>query len=105
MLTGFQLQDAACAGNPLFRFFKWGKDVDIFILDAHSCQSALAGDFLHPVPPCFNDPLPPLPAALLTVFGLPASPPPGCLDGVGGINDRSQTMLGAVQKAAVKAAL
>ena len=105
MLTGFQLQDAACAGNPLFRFFKWGKDVDIFILDAHSCQSALAGDFLHPVPPCFNDPLPTLPATLRPAFGLPASPPPGCLDGPGGIYDPSRTMLGAVQKQILKTAL
>jgi alkaline phosphatase D len=102
VLNGIAPHDRACAGDPLFRIFKWGKAVDLFILDAHSCQSALAGDFLNPVPPCYNDPLPTLPAGLRPAFGLPASPPPGCL---AAINDPSRTVLGAAQKALLKTAL
>ena len=45
---------------------------------------------------------PTLPAALRTMFGLPASPPAGCLDA---IFDPRRTMLGPVQLAAFEQAL
>jgi alkaline phosphatase D len=53
----FPLQDPACAGNPLFRIFRWGKEVELIILDERSCRSAsvepacvLAPGILDPAP-------------------------------------------------------
>jgi phosphodiesterase/alkaline phosphatase D-like protein len=51
---------------------------------------------------CAGDLAPTLPAALRTMFGLPASPPAGCLDA---IFDPTRTMLGPVQLAAFEQAL
>lgn len=96
-----QLSDPDCAGDPLFRYFRWGKDVDVIILDERSCRSAdvePACSFAPGVP----DLAPTLPSALRPAFGLPPSPPPGCLDA---IFDPDRTMIGDVQKAALKTIL
>lgn len=34
------LKDATCAGDPLFRIFHWGSEVDVFVPDERSCRSA-----------------------------------------------------------------
>jgi alkaline phosphatase D len=89
--------DASCAGDPIYRKYSWGKDVDIFMLDERSCRSAEA------VTACFGDLAPTLPTAARTTFPfslfLSPSPPPGCLTA---LNNPSRTMLGPVQKAQLK---
>jgi alkaline phosphatase D len=107
-----QPPDPACAGDPLFRVFRWGKDTDVIVLDERSCRSA---DVL---PACIvaalgqPDLAPTLPTSLRIAFGgllpsplnllLQPSPPAGCLTA---INDSSRTMLGSVQKELLKAVL
>lgn len=95
------LPDPDCAGDPIFRYFRWGEDVDVIILDERSCRS---GDVeaVCSFAPGVPDLAPTLPAALRPAFGLPASPPPGCLDA---IFDPERTMIGDVQKAVLKAIL
>lgn len=85
-----------CAGNPLVKTFQRGSDVDIFIPDERSCRSASVEV------ECQGDLAPTLPAPVRLSFGLPASPPPGCLEA---INDPGRTMLGAIQKARLKSML
>ena len=34
------LHDPSCAGDPLYRTVKWGKDVELFITDQRSCRDA-----------------------------------------------------------------
>jgi alkaline phosphatase D len=82
--------DMSCAGDPLFRTFRWGQAVEVFILDERSCRS----EDVEAI--CQNDPAPTLPAALRLASGQPASPPAGCLDAIG---DPTRTMLGPMQKA------
>jgi alkaline phosphatase D len=99
--------DTTCAGNPLFRSFHWGKDVDVIILDGRSCRSAsveTACTFPASVPVFGGivDPAPTLPAASRTGFGLPADPPQGCLAALSAPN---RTMLGELQKQLLKNAL
>lgn len=109
------LRDAKCAGNPLFRVFSWGKNVDMIILDERSCRSENVENLcLNEILPdvFFPDLFPTMPTGLRKLLRLflpsnlksllPATPPPGCLNA---INDPSRTMLGAVQKAALKAVL
>jgi len=95
--TANLLQDPTCAGDPLFRKFKWGSDVDIIIPDERSCRSADVAQGA-----CNGDPAPTAPAAVRQSFGFPPGPPAGCLDE---INDPSRTMLGPIQKQALKNAL
>jgi alkaline phosphatase D len=89
--------DSSCAGDPLFRTFSWGSEVDIIILDERSCRSAdveSACMLFLGIP----DPAPTLPPEIREQFGdigLPPNPPAGCLDA---INDPSRTFLGPVQK-------
>jgi len=87
------LNDPTCAGNPLFRVFHWGKNVDIIILDERSCRSASVEEA------CEDDLIPTLPTEIRLAFGLLPQPPPGCLDA---INDPARTMLGINQKEALK---
>lgn len=91
------LNDPTCAGNPLFRTYHWGSKADLIIPDERSCRSPDVA-----VSPCLGDLAPTLPAAFRVAFGLPASPPPGCL---AAINDPSRTVLGPVQKQALESAL
>ena len=90
------LNDATCAGSPLFRVFHWGSMVDVIMLDERSCRSS------DVTVACQNDLAPTLPSSLRLQFGLPASPPAGCL---AAINDSTRTLLGPVQKQAFKDAL
>jgi alkaline phosphatase D len=88
--------DPVCAGPPRFRVFPWGSEADVILIDERSCRSAdVAAE-------CQGDPAPTLPGFLRIAFGLPASPPPGCLPA---IFDPSRTMLGPVQKELLKRAL
>jgi hypothetical protein len=95
------LSDPSCAGDPLYRTFKWGADVEVFVLDERSCRSADAS-----AAPCSGDLAPTLPPTMRTEFPfsvfLPPSPPAGCLASV---NDVTRTVLGPVQKAAFKSDL
>lgn len=90
--------DPSCAGDPLYRNYKWGSDVEVFVLDLRSCRS---GDVA--VNPCLGDLGPTLPESVRTqspfnIFLAP-TPPPGCLSA---IFDPSRTVLGPVQKAKFK---
>jgi alkaline phosphatase D len=97
------LSDPSCAGDPMFSQYKWGKDVDIIIPDERSCRSAEDPVKAACTDPSYGlDPAPTAPADIREMFGYPPSPPPGCL---AAINDPSRTMLGPVQKAALKGAL
>jgi len=92
--------DPSCAGDPLYRKVKWGKDVEVFITDQRSCRDADVQAV------CGGDLAPTMPTAQRTSFPfslfLSPSPPPGCLEA---INDPNRTMLGPVQKARFKADL
>lgn len=90
------LNDPTCAGSPLFRVFHWGTMADVIILDERSCRSSAVAVA------CAGDLAPTLPAPFRVSFGLPPSPPPGCL---AAINDPTRTFLGPVQKQALKDAL
>ena len=94
--------DPSCAGDPLFRTFKWGSDVEVIIPDERSCRSAEA----PVIQACNNDLGPTLPTAVRTTFPfslfLPPTPPAGCL---AALNDPNRTLLGPVQKQALKNAL
>jgi alkaline phosphatase D len=89
--------DPSCAGDPLYRTFKWGSEAEVFVLDERSCRS---GDVAAA---CGGDLGPTLPTAVRTSFPfslfLSPSPIPGCL---AAINSPTRTMLGPVQKAQFK---
>jgi alkaline phosphatase D len=87
--------DPHCAGDPLFRVFRWGKAVQIIILDERSCRSA------DVAAACGHDPVPTLPPEIRQGFGLLPTPQ-HCLDA---LFAPSRTMLGGVQKARFKEAL
>jgi phosphodiesterase/alkaline phosphatase D-like protein len=76
--------------------FHWGALADVIMLDERSCRSVDAAAA------CQGDLAPTLPTPLRLQFGLPASPPAGCL---AAINDSARTLLGPAQKQAVKEAL
>ena len=91
--TGF-LHDPTCAGDPMYRTYHWGSNVDVFVLDERSCRSHEA------VAACLGDLGPTLPTSVRTTFPfnqfLTPNPPAGCL---AAINDPARTLLGPVQKA------
>jgi 3-phytase/alkaline phosphatase D len=93
-------KDPSCAGDPLYRKVRWGRDVELFITDQRSCRDA------DVIAQCGGDLAPTLPTAQRTQFPfslfLSPTPPAGCLDA---INDPDRTMLGPVQKARLKADL
>lgn len=88
--------DPRCAGPPLFRRFRWGALVEIFIPDLRSCRSPDVEEI------CDVDLAPTLPPKSRVALGLTPAPPPGCLEA---IFDPSRTMLGSVQKERIMAAL
>lgn len=111
MVEEFEVEgdDETCAGDPLVRVFKWGRDVELFVLDERSCRSASAelaclnevetlGGIIH-VPDLLPT-FPPLLRALLPPeFGIPLEPPVGCL---ATLNDPTRTLLGNGQKEFLK---
>jgi phosphodiesterase/alkaline phosphatase D-like protein len=116
------LQDPSCAGDPIFRSYRWGSDVEVFVLDERSCRSGdvEAACATSPVTVDFAPTLPDLPApydfrtqtrSMLLSAGLPASQvdliiplqaSPACLEA---ISDPARTVLGPIQKQALKDAL
>jgi phosphodiesterase/alkaline phosphatase D-like protein len=89
--------DPSCAGDPLYRTVKWGSETELFITDQRSCRSAdvaaaCGGDLGPTLPPAVRGSFP------FSLFLTP-SPPAGCL---AAINNPSRTMLGPVQKQALK---
>src|SRR4029450_13881706 len=90
--------DPSCAGDPLYRRFSWGGQVEVFLLDERSCRSA------DVAAQGFGDLVPTLPPFIRALFGgsIPTNPPPGCLDA---IFDPARTLLGPVQKAQLLADL
>lgn len=87
--------------HRLFRIFRWGKEVELIILDERQFRSADAE------PSCLlasgiPDPAPTLPPLIRLLVGLPPFPPPGCVEV---LHDPTRTMLGALQKAFLKVAL
>lgn len=115
-------EDPTCAGDPIFRTFSWGSEVDVFILDERSCRSRDA-QFECATSPATVDLVPTLPdlpppfnfrtqfraqllgagvpAAQVDLL-IPAAASPACLAALG---DPSRTVLGPVQKQALKDAL
>ena len=89
-------EDPVCPGRPRFRVFPWGSEAVVILIDERSCRSADAAAA------CFGDLAPTLPGPVRQGFGLPFSPPAGCL---AAINDPARTMLGAVQKELLKQVL
>jgi phosphodiesterase/alkaline phosphatase D-like protein len=92
--------DASCAGDPLYRRFRWGRDVEVFLLDERSCRSsdaanACLGDLAPTLPPQVRSSSP------FNLFLTPA-PPPGC---VATIFSPARTLLGPVQFARLEADL
>jgi alkaline phosphatase D len=79
-----------------YRTFRWGKEVELFILDERSFRSAEADVA------CLGDLLPTAPPDVRVLVGLPADPPEGCLAAVG---DPARTMLGHEQKERFREAL
>jgi alkaline phosphatase D len=94
------LHDASCAGDPLYRKFRWGSEVEVFLLDERSCRSPSA------VAACLGDLAPTLPGFVRTSYPfslfLTPAPPPGCL---ATLFDTGRTLLGPVQKAQLLADL
>jgi phosphodiesterase/alkaline phosphatase D-like protein len=92
--------DPSCLGDPLYRKFRWGSEVEVFLLDERSCRSASAEAI------CNGDLGPTLPTEVRTDYPfflfLPPTPPPGCLET---IVDPARTLLGPVQKARLLADL
>jgi len=91
---------AGCAGAPRFRVFRWGADVELIVLDTHTCRSVDArAACTYPSPPLPQgtvDFAPTLPAAYRDpAFFPPLSLIPNCL---AAINDPSRTLLGSLQK-------
>jgi alkaline phosphatase D len=86
----------SCAGDPLFRLFRWGSEVDLIILDERSCRSA---DAEHA---CAGDWAPALSPFLRLALRLTPNPPEGCL---AALRDPARTFLGGFQKLVFKAAL
>jgi alkaline phosphatase D len=108
-LVDTTLPSAGCAGSPMFRVFRWGRDVDLIILDTHSCRSADARPVCTypspPFPPGTFDFAPTLPdflRAAAPAFFPPLSLIPACLPT---IHDPARTLLGAEQKQLFKDAL
>lgn len=81
-----------------FRTFRWGKDLELFILDERSFRSASVEAI------CGGDLVPTLPTSIRLQLGglVPPAPPPGCR---AALTHPTRTMLGAVQKALLGAAL
>jgi alkaline phosphatase D len=92
--------DPSCAGDPLYRKFQWGSEMEMFMLDMRSCRSP------ESTAACAGDLGPTLPTAIRTSFPfnlfLTPTPVAGCL---ASINNPARTMLGPVQKAQLKADL
>jgi alkaline phosphatase D len=88
------LHDATCAGDPLYRTFHWGSEVEVFLLDERSCRSQSAAAV------CQVDLAPTLPSAVRTSYPfylfLTPTPPPGCL---ATLFDPARSLLGPAQKA------
>ena len=82
--------DPSCAGDPLYRRFSWGSEVEVYLLDERSCRSADA------LVACGGDLVPTLPPIIRALFPIPPAPPAGCL---ATIFDPARTLLGPVQKA------
>lgn len=87
--------------SRLFRTFRWGKEVELIILDERQYRSADAEPSCL-LAPDVPDPVPTLPPVIRLAVGLPPSPPSGCLET---LHDSTRTMLGAVQKAFLKVVL
>src|SRR5437016_3503862 len=90
--------DPDCAADPLFRVVRWGREVDVIILDVRSCRSASVEAI------CLGDLAPTMPQVLRAQFPafFPPQIAPGCLEA---IDDPSRTMLGRLQKERLKSAL
>ncbi len=100
-------------GGPLYRSFKWGKDIEIFSLDGRSYRSPQAdADPAHPGI-CNNtytgepDLAPTAPALMRAIFGalLTELQYPTQGDCLGLIRNSSRTMLGLAQKTWLKTGL
>jgi alkaline phosphatase D len=86
--------DSVCLDRPLFRYFRWGSDVDLIILDERSCRSKDA------TAACLTatgdaDLAPTLPSLFRFFVRLPSEPPRGCREALAA---PGRTMIGPTQK-------
>jgi alkaline phosphatase D len=79
-----------------FRTFRWGKDLELLVLDERTFRTAEVAKA------CLNDPAPTLPPDVRSSFGLPPTPPSGCIEALA---DPSRSLLGSAQKKALEQAL
>lgn len=92
--------------DPFYRSFKWGSDVEVFVLDERSYRSAQVIDDPSLPGACVNpisgepDLAPTAPSWIRTIFGLALAPLKWYVDATcrNALNDPSRTMLGATQK-------
>lgn len=84
-----------------FRTFRWGKNVELFILDERSFRSGSVEEACDDPSTALFDPdfAPAFPPLLRESFGLAVDPPPGCL---AALTDPRRTMLGEKQKSWLK---
>lgn len=91
-----RVDDPDCLGNPLFRVFHWGETLDVIIIDERSCRSAEVVEI------CEGDLLPTVPSQIRNLIDINQEIPPGCAEA---INDPDRTILGNIQKEALKKSL
>jgi alkaline phosphatase D len=95
-----RVDDPDCLGNPLFRVVHWGKTLDIIFIDERSCRSAEVVEI------CEGDLLPTVPSEIRNLFGITQEIPPGCAEAIAeAINEPNRTILGRIQKEALKKSL
>lgn len=96
------IDDAGGETSPMYRSFRWGKEVELILLDARSYRGDSAeldctpeGGVEDPLPDAARPDAPPDIAGIREFVGLPSELPPGCL---AAIDDAGATILGAEQK-------
>ncbi len=97
--------DTAADASKMYREIRWGKDVDLILLDERSFRDAEAdsactsGSSADPLPGVLEPGVPDNVRNIRTFVGLPADLPDGCLST---LDDPSRTMLGDAQKQFLK---
>ena len=95
------IDDGGDDASKMYRTFRWGKDVELFVLDERRYRSGEAKDACEsdgrpdPLPGVAAPSVPEQYRSGRALLGLTSDVPEGCLDA---LNDASRTMLGAEQE-------
>jgi alkaline phosphatase D len=95
------IDDSAGDASPMYRSFRWGRDVDLILLDERSYRSPEASSACavagrpDPLPGAAAPGVPDSARQGRGLLGLPPGLPQGCLEA---INDPGRTLLGDTQK-------